>query len=592
MTFEIALVLAILLGALVLFALEVFSADFVAFAVMALLMVLGLVTPQQGISGFGNSATVTVMAMFVLSAGLYRTGAIDLAARKLARLGGRSELRQLLLVVLTVGPISAFLNNTAAVAILIPFALRLARQAGRSPSKLLIPLSYASQLAGVITLVGTSTNLLASALAEELGLGAFGMFEFSAIGLVVFAAGTAYLLSVGRWLLPERAVAAEPAERFRLKHYLSEIQLEAGSPLAGRTLAELKLTRLADLEVLEVVRGGQHLPTPLAERALAPGDVLIVRASAEGLDQLQRAHGLSAQPQRHPSLAAARGEDMVFCEAIVAPGSPLLGATLRELDFRNRHGASVLALNRHGQAVGGRLADTPLSVGDALLLKAPARVVQALHADPGLILTGEAGVPAPRVEKVPVAVAIVAGVVAVAALEALPIVVAALAGAALMVVCGCLRVRELHQSIRWDVVFLLAGVLPLGIALRNTGADQLLAGAIAGAAEVLPPLAVLALFYLATTLLTEVISNNAAVVLLTPLAAGTALSLGLDPKAFVLAVMLAASTSFMTPVGYQTNAMVLGPGGYRFGDYFRVGAPLNALIWVVTTLAIAWLWGI
>jgi len=266
MTIEILLVFAIILIALVLFALEAFTVDFVAFGIMALLMGLGLVTPQQGILGFSNPATITVMAMFVLSAGLYRTGAVDRLTEKLMPLGGSSQTRQLLLVLFTVGPISAFLNNTAAVAILIPFAVKMARDHGRSPSKLLIPLSYMSQLAGVITLIGTSTNILASALSEDLGFGALGMFEFSLLGLIVMVAGLGYLLTAGRVLLPDRQVSDELTERFHLKQFLSEVEIPADSSFIGQTLASLGLNRKFGIEVLEILRQGAHLHAPLAER--------------------------------------------------------------------------------------------------------------------------------------------------------------------------------------------------------------------------------------------------------------------------------------------------------------------------------------
>ena len=591
MTLEILLVLLILIGALALFALEVFTADFVAFAVMALLMGLGLVTPQEGISGFSNPATITVMAMFILSAGLHRTGAIDLLAEKLMHLGRGGEVRQLLLVMMVVGPISAFVNNTAAVAILIPFVIKLARQSNRSPSKLLIPLSYTSQLAGVITLIGTSTNVLTSAISQDLGLGALGMFEFSTVGLIVFGTGVVYLLTVGRFLLPQRPDVAEITERFHLKPFLSEVIVVEHSPLAGKTLAQLGLASKYSVEVLDVIRGGQRLHGSLAERALSAGDILLVRTSAQDLLRLQRERGLELHAE--VKFDELRGETSELVEAIIAPGSTLIGSTLREADFRNRIGASALAMSKHGELVRERLADTRMGVGDSLLLKAPRQVFRLLKSDPNFIVTGDLpSAELHRTRKIPLAVGILLGVVALAALNLQPILVAALEGAVLMVLTGCLRVRELHQAIRWDVIFLLAGVIPLGLALENTGGAQLLAGWLAQSAGQFNPLVTLGLFYLMSMLLTTILSNNATVVVLVPIGVATAQQLGLDPKAILLAIMFAASNDFSTPIGYQTNTMVYGVGGYRFLDYTRVGGPLNLILMVVTTLAIAWLWGL
>ncbi len=585
-------VFAVILGALALFALEWFTVDFVAFAIMAALMGLGLVTPQEGIAGFSNPATITVMAMFILSAGLYRTGAIDRLTHWLLRFGGDSEVRQIVLIMLTVGPISAFINNTAAVAILIPFTVKLAREHGRSPSKLLIPLSYTSQLAGVVTLIGTSTNILASSLSQELGFGALGMFEFSLVGLVVLAAGALYLLSAGRWLLPARRVPAEITERFHLKQFLSELVVLDDSPFAGQTLAQLQLASRFDVEVLEIVRDGRHFTTALAERPLQAGDILMILTNAEDLMRLQTERGVALHPETKYSDQDVRGEDTELAEVIVAPGSSLIGATVREVNFRNRYGASVLAMSQHGEVVQQRMADARLGLGDSLLLKAPRRVLLSLKSDPNFIVTEDLRQETHRTHKIPIAVAIIAGVVLLAALGIQPILVAALEGCVLMVLTGCLRIRELHQAIRWDVIFLLAGVIPLGIAMENTGAAAWIAHGVVELTQGWPGVFVLGAFYFVVMVLTGLISNNAAVVLMVPIATGAAVDLGLDPKAFILAVMFAASTSFFTPVGYQTNAMILGPGGYKFFDFTRVGAPLNLLLLFVTTLAIAWIWGL
>ena len=594
MTLAMLLAFALLLVALVIFALDLFPIDFVAFALMAAVLLLGPwlnVSPEEAISGFSNPATITVLAMFILSGGIYRTGAVNLLARRAIRLAGDSELRQLLVVMFLVGPISAFLNNTAAVAILIPFVMALAREKNRAPSKLLIPLSYTSQLAGVITLIGTSTNILASTLSAREGAGGFGMFEFTPIGALIFLTGVLYMLLVGRRLLPERR-AEEITEKYHVKEYLTEVVVLEGSPLVGKTLLESKLSEQFDIQVLEILRDGHKLSPPLADRVLQPGDVLFIRASRDQLLKIKDAEGLALEPEvRHGARIAEAGDEVALLEVVIAPNSELIGGTLETTNFRNRYGCTVIAMWKHGVLIRERLGRVRLDFGDTLLLQGERSALERVKRDPGFIVTEEVELEAFRTEKIPVALGIIAGVVVFAALG-MPILVTALVGCVAMVLTGCLKVNELHESIRWDVIFLLAGVIPLGLALENTGAAAWLAGLAYEAAQYVPPLVVLGLFYVTTMILTELISNNAAVVVMIPVGVATARLLGLDPQAFVLAIMFAASTSFSTPVGYQTNTMVYGPGGYKFLDFTRVGGPLNLLLAILTPLYIYWIWGL
>lgn len=598
MTLAMLLAFALLLVALLLFALDLFPIDFVAFALLAAVLLLGPwlnVSPEEAISGFSNPATITVLAMFILSGGVYRTGAVNFLARRAIRLAGDSELRQMLVVMFLVGPISAFLNNTAAVAILIPFVMALAREKSRAPSKLLIPLSYTSQLAGVITLIGTSTNILASTLSAREGAGEFGMFEFTPIGLLVFLTGALYLLLVGRRLLPERRTE-EITEKYHVKEYLTEVVVLEDSPLVGQTLLESKLSEQFDIQVLEILRDGQKLSPPLADWVLQPGDVLFIRARRDQLLKIKDAEGLALAPEvRHGPGASppgrGRSEEVALLEVVIGPNSELLGGTLETTNFRNRYGCTVIAMWKHGVLLRERLGRVRLDFGDTLLLQGERRALERVKRDPGFIVTEEVELEAFRTEKIPVALGILAGVVVFAALG-MPILVTAWVGCVAMVLTGCLKVNELHESIRWDVIFLLAGIIPLGLALEKTGGAAWLAGWAYEASQYLPPLVVLGLFYVTTMILTELISNNAAVVVMIPVGVTTARLLGLDPQAFVLAIMFAASTSFSTPVGYQTNTMVYGPGGYTFLDFTRVGGPLNLLLALLTPLYIYWIWGL
>ncbi len=601
MTFEIALAFVILLAGLTVFALELFPIDFVAFSLMALILVLGpilRVSPEQAISGFSSPATITVLAMFILSGAVYHTGLINLLAQKMVRLAGPSEFRQLVAVMLVVGPISAVINNTAAVAILLPSVITLAREHRSAPSKLLMPLSFFSQLAGVITLIGTSTNILASSISQREGFGAFGMFEFAKIGLLVFCTGSMYILLIGRKLLPKRPFDDEITSRYRIKDYLSEVVVLRGSPLVGKTVMESRLRERFDVHVFEVLREGQKLEHPLADKRLQAGDILFINTNTEKLLKIKDIEGLAIEPELRFIDKELKSKDRKLLEVVIGPNSDLIGGTLSSTNFHYRYSCTVIAIRKHGELIGRqrglireRLGNVPLKFGDTLLLRGASLALDQIKRDTGFIVTEELEMKSFRTEKAPLVITILAGVVLVAALG-VSILITSIVGCVLMVLTGCLKVNELHESIRWDVILLLAGVIPLGLALENTGGAHLLATLAARLAHYVSPLVVVGAFYVVTMLLTELISNNAAVVVMIPVAGASAQALNLDPKALFLAIMFAASTSFSTPVGYQTNTMIYGPGGYRFLDFLRVGGPLNILLAIVTPVYIYYLWGI
>ncbi len=594
MTVEIALAFAILILTLIVFALELFPIDFVAFAILALILLLGPilgVEPEEAISGFSHPATITVMAMFILSGGLNRTGVINFLAQRMVRFAGGSELRQIITVMLVVGPISAFINNTAAVAILLPSVITLAREHQRAPSKLLMPLSFFSQLAGVVTLIGTSTNILASALSAREGYGAFSMFEFAKVGLLIFVTGALYLLLIGRKLLPERRSEQEITDTYRIKEYLSEVIILENSPLVGKTVVESRLREQFDIHVLEIHKNGQKVEHPLGDKVLEAGDILFIKANSERLLKIKDIEGLEIESELHMDDPELKSEQRAILEVVIGPNSDLIGGTLRSTNFRYHYNCTVIAIRKHGEVIRDRLSKVRLDFGDTLLLRGFASALQQIKRESGFIATEEIQQEAFRSRKIPISLAIVVSVVIVAALGQ-SILVTALVGCVLMVLTGCLKVNELHESIRWDVIFLLAGLIPLGLALEKTGGAQLLANLAAQSAHYVSPPVVLSIFYVMTMILTELISNNASVVVMVPVGVATAATLGLDPKAFILAIMFAASTSFSTPVGYQTNTMIYGPGNYRFLDFTRVGLPLNLLLAIVTPIYIYFIWGL
>ncbi len=584
---DIALVSIIVLAAVLLFATEKFSVDVTALLVLGALLVTGLVTPAEAISGFSSPATVTVAAMFVLSAGLNQTGALAALGQALIR-HGKNEKWLLLLVMTGVALVSPFINNTAAVAVFLPLVAGAAASRNISSSRLLIPLSFASQFGGVCTLIGTSTNLLVSSISARSGVGAFGMFEFTKLGLIMVAVGLVYFLVAGRWLLPKRR-APQLTEAYNLGEYITELRVVAGSPLLGKTVVEAKLGETHDITVLEILRGDHKIWFPLYE-PLREGDLLLVRGAVRELFKLKNSAGLELEPEFSLKEHKLTGEEMELVEVLLAAPSRLAGRTLKSLNFYWRYKTIVLALHRRGTTLREKLANVRLRSGDALLLLGPKAEIGRLRDDDNfLVLEPRRDVVLDR-RKAPIALGIVGLVVALAALNVLPIVATALLGCAAMVLAGCLRAEDIYSAIEWKVVMLLAGILPLGMALEKTGAAQIVVDHALGFAGDAGPVLVLSALYLLTATLTEFMSNNAAAVLLAPVAISTAAKLGLDPKPFLIAVTFAASTSFATPVGYQTNTMVYNAGGYRFSDFLKVGIPLNLIFCALAAYFIPKFW--
>ena len=579
MEMDAILTLLVLVGAVTLFVTEKLPVDVVAMLVLASLLVLGLVTPVEALSGFSSEATITVAAMFVLSAGLAHTGALASLGRLFGRV--KNGFLFMLLLMLVVGPISAFVNNTAAVAVLLPLVLAASTANQQSPSQILIPMSYAAQMGGVCTLIGTSTNLLVNSMAKDLGHPGFGLFDFAPVGLITMAVGFVYLLLMRRWLLPKHAPAAI-TDAYELGKYITELRVMPESPLIGKSVAEAQLGEKHSVYVLELMRGEHKHWSPRAE-TLREGDVLLVRGNLEKIKSLKDSSKLDFEPEFKLQDSQFSGEDgdqaQMLVEAMVAPGARLAGHTLEELDFQWTYNATVLAVHRRGEVLREKLKDVNLNVGDVLLLLAPKSELKVLRANHNLIVLNEREEAALPKRKAWLAIGIMAAAITVAGLGWLPIVASAILGGIALVATRCIGNDQAYQAIDWRVIVLLAGVLPLGIAMQKSGLAQGIADFSVNWVGGFGPLAVLAAVYLTTALLTELMSNNAAAVLITPIAFTTAVSMGVSPTPFLVAVLFAASTSFATPVGYQTNTMVYNAGNYRFVDFMKMGIPLNLIFW-------------
>ncbi len=606
LTTEMLVVFAIIAVAVVLFVTQPIPLDVTALLVVVTLVLFEpwtTISATDAIAGFSSPATITVLMMFILSEGVRRTGAVQLLGEWLAAIAGSSERRQLGAIVGVSGLSAGFINNTPVVALMIPVANDLAKRTGTSPSRLLIPLSFASMMGGMLTLIGTSTNILASdIIARPAYLGRpFSMFEFTALGVLVLVAGSLYLLVVSPYLLPERIKATtELTDEFEVASYLTEVTVPPGSPLLGQTVREAFTGLDVDMEAVTLVRQDDTFGASIAEKELQSDDILLVRTGRDAILEVTDSEGLELLPQvavADTDLETVEDDNdrvtpQLLAEVIITPDGALVGETLASSHFRQRYGSTVLAIRRGGELVHTRMDQRRLRGGDTLLVQASRDALDRLGQNRDVIVAGEYSRPTYRRSKLPIAIAIVAAVVGIAALEFLPILITATAGAVAMVVTGVLEPREVYAGVDWSVIVLLAGLIPLGVAMERTGAAAFIAGnAVAGVAGV-NIVVVLALFYLFTALITELLSNNASIVLMLPIAFDAAIRLGAEPYAFVLAVTFAASTPLLSPVGYQTNLMVYGPGGYAFTDFARVGAPLQLILAVVTTLGIVTIWGV
>jgi len=591
---QILLTLVVITGALVMFVAEWLPIDTTAIAVMVILMVLGLVTPDEGIAGFGNSATITVMAMFILSYGITRTGIIQIMRDFLVKWGGSNPSQQILVMGAIVGPITAFINNTAVVAIFLPIVEEWCKQRKISVSKLMIPLSYVTVLGGMITVIGTSTNILASGLAKKLTGQEFHLFQFTALGLTTFAIGLIYLAIAAPHLLPERKPASDSnmTDEYQLKDYVSEIIIPPRSSLIGQTLRQSGIQRKFDIDVLEIIHNDIHFPQPLADKVLVLGDILIVRGGRNDLLKIKDERGVEifadvkfSEKELEESLATnlEKGEEKI-AEILILSNARLIGSTLKDTRFRQRYNATVLAIRRGEELIRQRLGQVKLRFGDLLLVQGPKESFLGLQTTRELLVLEEKDRENLRLDKAWIALAITVGVVVIAALDWMPILVTSLVGVLLMIITGCLKPGEIYGAVRWDIIFLLAGLIPLGTAMENSGTTKWLANYLVSFGGHLSGYWILLLFYIATAILTEILSNNATVVLMLPIAVEVAKSLSLNPLALMFVVTFAASNSYMTPIGYQTNTMVYGPGGYKFYDFTKVGAPLTIMLAFLTPL--------
>ena len=580
---QIALVLAVVVVVIIGMIRERVPADVLAVAGAAALLAMGILKTNDVLKAFSNPAPIAVGCLFVLSAALERTGVINWLGTLMGRIPWKSSQQAMLVMMLLCLLHSLFSNNTAMVVIFTPVVIRLAHAVKVAPSKLLMPLSFATILGGTCTLIGTSTNIVVDGVAQAHGLPAFHMFEITGPGVIYGIIGVLYLYFIGRRLLPDRETISNTLIDLSQRRFLSEILIPDGSSLVGKTPSGAGLTRARGYHVLSVVRDDLDLDPEYGEPLLQAGDRLVMRTSVAEFVGLRG--GGAAGDSSSPAVEISR-RSVRMMEGIVGPESAFVGRTVRELDLQGFYGTSILAIHRRNENLHTNFDEVRLAFGDTVLLEGSADGLKRLFDRRQLINLTEVTEQPFRRDKAWIAIVAVLAVMALSAFEILPIAGAAFMAVAVVVVFGCLDTQEAYRAVHWPILMLILGMMAIGTAMETTGAGALLVDQIFEVVGPLGPVVVLSLVYALTSLLTEFMSHNASAILITPIAIDIAAKMGVDPRPFLVAVMFAASASFATPIGYATNTLVYAAGGYKFTDFIKVGLPLNLILWVVATVAL------
>ncbi|MGE4619385.1 MAG: SLC13 family permease [Planctomycetota bacterium] len=598
MTPEIIQVLILLVGAMLLFASEILAVDIVAIILLLILTISGMLPIEEALRGFGHPAVIGVGALFIVSEGLLRTGALGFLSNHLSEWsrGNNRILTALILVIVLIA--SAFLNNTPVVAMFIPVVLGTCLRSGVNPSTVLIPLSYAAILGGTCTLIGTSTNILVASIARESTKGhaveiELGMFEFTKLGAILAAIGLLYLLIIAPRLMPKRqtitSLASLGGDR-RHREYITEIEVRGGE-LIGKRFGDTLLSSSGKVRILQIIRGEEIIWPPLEDEILQLGDALVISGTIENLMKLQEKQGVATLSEIiSETQGATTQKEAELAELLVLPSSHYIGQTLGSVELRRRFGLHVMGLQRHGMHMRSKISEHPLRIGDVLLIQGTAEGLDRIRGEEGLVLMSGVGDVLVKKEKAPLAIVILIAVIAMLATQMFSMATVALVGAVAMVLTGCINSAKAYEAVQWKVIVLIAGTLALGKAMVSSGTATWIAQIVSDLEPYVGPSGLIFVTLITAALLTEMISNAAVAAVLVPVALQIGAQLGVSQIPFVMAVAFGASLSFLTPIGYQTNTLVYGAGGYRFGDFARVGAPLVIVIWAVAGFLIPVLW--
>ena len=575
---------------------EIFPLEVTAMGAIGILLLFNVLTWQEAISGFSNRAVVTIGAIFIMSRALVKTGFLEVFVDFLVKKGGKQKWLTIFIFLLTVSIISGFINNTASVAIFIPLAIDLCQRFHISPTKVLLPLSYAAIFGGTLTLIGTSTNLVVSSIMEELNLAPFSMFEFTKLGIIFLVLGTLYNMVISKWFMPSRSIISSLTRKYHMGSFLTEFKVDEDSPLIGHTYSEMDISKTYNLQVYKIIRDSKNIRFNLQNMIIRIGDIFLVQINVKDMLKFKDDMKVLLLSDVKMNQAELTGKNHVIVEGIVSQQSSLIGKTLQEFDFRNRFGSFVLAVKHQRELLREKVAHIRLRFSDTLLIMVPKERLEILRTSNDLIVLEELDIHLRYERYWWFSILVIPTVMLLAAFVVIPIVKAAVLGAILLLVMRTLSIQDAYESISWSVIFLIASLVPLGIAIQKTNLDEITGnliiaiGTLIGGVENVNPVIILAVLYGVTFFLSAFISNAAVAVMLTPIGVMLASILNVDPRPLLVAICFGASCSFMTPMGYQTNMMIFGPGQYRLKDFFQMGIPLTLIFWITAVYWIPKFW--
>ena len=580
----------------VFFIMEILPIEVTAMGAIGVLLLFDILSWQESINGFSNPAVITIGAIFIMSRALVKTGFLEVFADFLAKKGGNQKWLTIFIFLLTVSIISGFINNTAAVAIFIPLGIDLCQRFRISPTKVLLPLSYAAIFGGTLTLIGTSTNLVVSSIMEGMNMAPFSMFEFTKLGLIFLVLGTLYNMIISKWFMPSRSIISSLTRKYHMGSFLTEFKVGEDSPLIGNAYKDLDISQKYNLQVYKIIRDSDNIRFNLQNIIIREGDIFLVHINVKDMLKFKDEMKVLLLTDVKMNVAELTGKNHVIVEGLVSQQSALIGKTLQEFDFRNRYGSFVLAVKRQRELLRDKIAHIRLKFSDTLLIMVPKERLEILRTSNNLIVLEELDIHLRYERYWWFSILVIPAVMLLAAFGVIPIVKAAILGAILLLVMRTLSIQDAYESISWSVIFLIASLVPMGIAIQKTNLDEVTGnliigiGTLIGGGEGLDPVIILAVLYGVTFILSAFISNVAVAVMLTPIGIMLATILNVDPRPFLVAICFGASCSFMTPMGYQTNMMVFAPGQYRLKDFFQMGIPLTLVFWITAVYWIPRFW--